>query len=82
MQLGHVIRADGQWRLFVFADAADPDSPSASIRVLCDFLTHAPESAIRKFTPRDTDIDAVIDVPAIFFSQRIAPSKLKTCRRY
>ena len=28
VQLGHVARADGAWRLYVFADAADPTAPA------------------------------------------------------
>ena len=30
VQLGHTVKADGRWRLFVFADAEDPAAPSSS----------------------------------------------------
>src|SRR3954451_5943610 len=31
LQLGHVARADGAWRLYVFADRADPASPDSRV---------------------------------------------------
>ncbi|HEX3349109.1 MAG TPA: FAD-dependent monooxygenase, partial [Acetobacteraceae bacterium] len=66
LQLGHVARADGRWRLYAFAAAEDPAAPGARIRALCDFLAGAPRSPMRRFTPADADIDAVIDLRAIF----------------
>lgn len=66
VQLGHVALADGRWRLFAFADRTDPVSASSRLRALCDFLADAPSSPIRRHTPRDADIDAVIDLRAIF----------------
>ena len=66
MQLGHVIKADGRWRIFAFAPAEDPAAPDAAIRRLCDFLADAQESPVRKYTPAGEDIDAVIDVRAVF----------------
>jgi phenol 2-monooxygenase len=65
MQLGHTVKADGRWRLFAFSDAADPVAPSSGIRALCDFLTEASESPIRRYTRSDADIDSVIDVRAV-----------------
>ncbi|MEJ2432803.1 MAG: FAD-dependent monooxygenase, partial [Pseudolabrys sp.] len=66
MQLGHTVKADGRWRLFAFAPAEDPAAPNAAIRRLCDFLADARKSPVRKYTPAGEDIDAVIDVCAIF----------------
>jgi phenol 2-monooxygenase len=66
MQLGHVARADGRWRIFAFAGATDPAAPNAGIRALCDFLAAAHDSPVRKYTRDGEDIDAVIDVRAIF----------------
>jgi phenol 2-monooxygenase (NADPH) len=66
IELGHTIKADGRWRIFAFASAADPAAPDAATRRLCDFLMEAPESPIRKYTPLGEDIDSVIDVRAIF----------------
>jgi phenol 2-monooxygenase len=66
VQLGHVVEADGRWRLFIFTGAEDPTGMSSTLRGLCEFLGHAPESPVRKFTPADADIDSVIDVRAVF----------------
>ena len=66
VQLGHVVKADGRWRIFAFAGAGDPAAPHSAIRALCDFLADAPESPVRKYTPAGEDIDAVIDVRAVF----------------
>jgi phenol 2-monooxygenase (NADPH) len=66
VHLGHVIKADGRFRIFAFAgldDAAEPHSP---IHRLCDFLVEDQESPLRKYSPPGRDIDAVIDVRAVF----------------
>jgi phenol 2-monooxygenase len=64
-QLGHVARADGAWRLYVFADAADPAEPGSRARALCDFLA-SEKSPLTRFTPDGGDPDSVIDVRAVF----------------
>jgi phenol 2-monooxygenase len=66
LQIGHIARADGRWRLYVFTPAEDPGAPSSRLHTLCTFLTASPRSPIRRFTPPDADIDAVIDLRAIF----------------
>jgi phenol 2-monooxygenase len=57
VHLGHVARADGAWRLYVFADAA-----GSRARELWDFLA----SEVRRFTPAGAEPDSVIDVRAVF----------------
>jgi phenol 2-monooxygenase (NADPH) len=66
LQIGHVAGADGRWRLYVFTPAEDPNAPSPRLHALCTFLTASPRSPVRRFTPPDADIDAVIDLRAIF----------------
>jgi 2-polyprenyl-6-methoxyphenol hydroxylase-like FAD-dependent oxidoreductase len=66
VQLGHTVKADGRWRLFVFADAEDPAAPSSKLRALCEFLASSPQSPVAKHTPTGADIDSVIDVRAVF----------------
>ncbi len=61
VELGHLVKADGRWRIFAFAGAAD-----SGIRALCDFFSQAPESPVKRYTPAGEDIDAVIDVRAVF----------------
>jgi phenol 2-monooxygenase len=65
VQLGHVARADGAWRLYVFADRHAPSSPHSRARALCEFLA-SEKSPISRFTPRGADPDSVIDVRAVF----------------
>ena len=65
IQLGHVARADGAWRIYIFADRSDPTSESSRARQLCEFLA-SPASPIGRVTPAGADVDAVIDVRAIF----------------
>ena len=66
VHLGHAVKADGRWRIFAFAGAEDPAAPVSGIRALCDFLSQARESPVMKYTSAGEDIDAVIDVRAIF----------------
>jgi phenol 2-monooxygenase len=66
VQLGHVVRADGRWRIFAFAGAEDPAAPNSRIQALCDFLAEAENSPVRKYTATGEDIDALIDVRAVF----------------
>lgn len=66
MSLGHVAKADGRWRIYVFADRADPASSSAPVQKLCEFLSNSAGSPIRRHTPVNQDIDSLIDVRAVF----------------
>jgi phenol 2-monooxygenase (NADPH) len=66
VHLGHVVKADGRFRIFIFAGAGNPASPNSKIRRLCDFLAEDHESPVRKYTRPDDDMDAVIDVRAVF----------------
>lgn len=66
MQLGHAFVADGRWRIFAFAGAGDPESPTASIARFCRFMTDDPSSPLNRHTPTGADIDSVIDLRAIF----------------
>jgi 2-polyprenyl-6-methoxyphenol hydroxylase-like FAD-dependent oxidoreductase len=66
VHLGHTVRADGRWRIFAFAGAEDPALLNSGIRTLCEFLVGSQDSPVRKYTPQAEDIDAVIDVRAVF----------------
>lgn len=66
VELGHVVKADGRWRLFVFAGAEEPARPSSDVTRLCDFLAEAVDSPCRRYTPAAADIDSVIDVRGVF----------------
>jgi phenol 2-monooxygenase len=66
VQLGHVAKADGRWRIFAFAGAGDPAASSSAIRALCKFLGEGRQSPVRRYTPAGADIDSMIDVRAVF----------------
>jgi phenol 2-monooxygenase (NADPH) len=66
VHLGHVIAADGRFRIFAFAGPGDPAAAGSALHRLCDFLLQDPGSPVRKYTRRGEDIDAVIDVRAVF----------------
>ena len=77
LELGHVARADGAWRLYVFADRPHPTDPDSLARALVEFLA-AEHSPITCFTPDGWPPDSVIDVRAIFQQphRELSPSDL------
>ena len=66
MHLGHTVKADGRWHIFAFAPNESASNPSSKIHALCAFLADSPDSPVRRFTPKDADIDSVFDVRAVF----------------
>jgi phenol 2-monooxygenase len=65
VHLGHVARADGAWRVYIFADRNNPAGRHSHFGELCEFL-ESDASPIKRFTPAGADPDSVIDVRAIF----------------
>ena len=61
MHLGHAAKADGVWRLYVFADAGDPTDPDGALWRACDAV--AP--VIARYTPDGVEVDGVIDLRAV-----------------
>ncbi|MBY4596321.1 FAD-dependent monooxygenase [Ottowia caeni] len=66
MQLGHAAEADARWRIYAFAGKTDTSSPGSAIHKLADWLETDPKSPIVKHTRQAEDVDAVIDVRAVF----------------
>jgi len=66
MQLGHVAEADGRWRIYAFAAATDSTAPGSAIHRLAEWLERDPASPVMKYTRPGEDIDAIIDVRAVF----------------
>ncbi|MDR6611781.1 phenol 2-monooxygenase [Leifsonia sp. 1010] len=64
VHLGHHARADGRWRIYVFADATRPGEPSA-VADLAGWLSSSPESPLAA-TPAGADPDAWFDVKVIY----------------
>jgi phenol 2-monooxygenase (NADPH) len=65
VHLGHAARADGAWRLYIFADLSDPTGGASRARELCEFL-ESYASPLTRFTPAGAEPDSVIDVRAVF----------------
>ncbi len=61
MQLGHAAEADGRWRIYAFAG-----KDTSAIHKLADWLQSDVASPVVKYTRKDEDIDAVIDLRAVF----------------
>ncbi|QKV19169.1 FAD-binding monooxygenase [Oricola thermophila] len=70
LELGHTVSADARWHLYVFCPDEDPAANGAAIGRFCNYLSDAPNSPVRKYTPAGADIDSVIDVRAIFQQDR------------
>jgi len=66
VHLGHASQADGRFRIYAFSPAEDPAAAGSAIRALCNFLSEARESPVRRYTPAGADIDSVIDLRAVF----------------
>ncbi|MBR7889664.1 FAD-dependent monooxygenase [Marinomonas sp. A79] len=64
--LGHLVKADGRWRLFVFGGEQSPTDNSSEVYKLIDYLAKDNTSPVVKYTPDGADIDSVIDTYAIF----------------
>lgn len=61
VHLGHVIEADGRWRLFIFANSDDPAEHSSALHKVAQFFDESPESPVRKYTPQNQDVDSIIE---------------------
>lgn len=59
-ELGHAAKADGRWRLYLFAGRDEQQ-----LNALCRWLMEDAASPLKTHTPSGADIDAVIDVRAI-----------------
>lgn len=65
LQLGHVVRADGRWRLFAFAATDDRGQEGGALHALCQYLEGDAASPLRRYTAEGADIDSVLDVRAV-----------------
>lgn len=77
MQLGHVHRADGAWRLYVFSDREGTRFAQLMAWLGSD------RSVVARFTPRGADPDSAIDVRAVYQGrhEHMNPSELPSVLR-
>lgn len=64
VHIGHHAKADGRWRIYVFADAAQAGTPSR-VTDFAEWLASAPDSPLAA-TPEGADPDAWFDVKVIY----------------
>lgn len=69
MHLGHHATADGRWRIYVFADAAAPqtqqEGTASPVAEFAEWIVNAPDSPLAA-TPEGADLDAWFDVKVIY----------------
>ena len=70
--LGHLVKADGRWRIFLFGDMKTPTDPSSAAYQFIDFLANDESSPVQKYTPKGADIDSVFDTYAVFQQQDLS----------
>ncbi len=65
VHIGHEARADGRWRIWVFADRAraGDDSPTTALAL---WLADSPQSPLRAFVPPDVAANAWFDLKVIY----------------
>ena len=64
LHLGHEAKADGRWRIYVFADAAAPGAASPT-KELAEWLANSPDSPLAA-TPEGADPNAWFDVKVVY----------------
>lgn len=66
VHLGHTVKIDTKWRLFIFADSNHFVSDESKVYRLCNYLEKSTSSPIVKHTANNEDIDSVISVYGVF----------------
>lgn len=64
LQLGHLHRADGRWRVYAFADGAFGSTPA--LDAWADWLANGPDSPVAAHTPAGADRNGLFDVKVIY----------------
>lgn len=64
VQLGHLHRADGRWRIYVFAD--ELPGKQGKVDAWADFMANHENSPVRRFTPAGANTDALFDIKVIY----------------
>lgn len=62
MHLGHILKADGRWRLIAFAPYDDHGADDGIIHKFCGDA----QNMITRFTSNKADIDSIFDIRAVF----------------
>jgi len=70
--LGHLIKADGRWRIFVFGDEHGPTNHSSDTHQLAQFVATDASSPVIRYTAPGADVDSVIDLYGVFQQRDLA----------
>ncbi len=81
VQLGHHHRADGRWRIYVFADRPRAGQPSKATD-FAEWVRSSPRSPVVAYTPSDADIDAWFDVKVVYQQEHTDVSVESVPRAY
>ncbi|XAT59592.1 3-hydroxybenzoate 4-monooxygenase [Rhodobacteraceae bacterium Araon29] len=74
--LGHLVKANGRWRVFLFAGSENPTDASSAAHQFLDFIASSPFSPGLKYTPVGADPDSVIDTYGVFQQQDLSMSDM------
>ena len=66
LHLGHINKADIRWRLFIFCNNSSPLKKQSKLTKLMGFIYKSSSSPVVKYTPKNFDIDSIIDVVTVF----------------
>ena len=66
LHLGHINKADIRWRLFIFCNNSNPFKKQSKLTKLMEFIYKSSSSPVIKYTPKNFDIDSIIDVVTVF----------------
>ena len=66
LHLGHINKADIRWRLFIFCNNSNTFKKQSKLQKLIKFIYESKNSPIIKYTPKNVDIDSIIDVVTVF----------------
>lgn len=64
--LGHLHRADGRWRIYVFADGASPKEKESKTAKFAEWLEKDPNSPVVRYRREGDDADTMFDVKVIY----------------
>ncbi|KAK6434996.1 hypothetical protein LTR95_008820 [Oleoguttula sp. CCFEE 5521] len=67
VQLGHVMEADGRWRIVLFGSTQSPLSADSAVSKTCAWLEKV---LVPRYTPPNADVDSIFDVRAVFQQPR------------
>jgi len=66
MHVGHEHRADGRWRVYVFAD-----EDGAALTTWARWMAGSPDSPVRAHTRGRDDVDSVLDVKVVYQQRHV-----------